>query len=86
MEKQVNFEEAYLEIDELLNDPGSSKNVKKSCREIKKTLSDKSKKPAVKVDKALQELERLCEDVNVDSFTRMRLYNISGVLESLLRN
>ncbi len=86
MEKEISFKEVFMEIDEVLCDPTSSKNVKKICKEIKKTLSDDSKKPALKVDRAIQQLEELCEDVNVDSFTRMKLYNLSGSLESVLRN
>ncbi len=70
-------------IEELAEDTSIPKNVRSILVEIKQIfLSDKEF--GVKIDTALQKVEDMTMDSNISSDTRMRLWNLTSLLEGAL--
>jgi hypothetical protein len=67
-------------LKELEQDVSTPKNVKVKVVSTLKLLNDNSE-TAIKVSKALHELEDIAEDSNVESHTRMQIFNIVSLLE-----
>lgn len=67
-------------LQELEQDPSTPKNVKLKISSTIKLLSDDDEK-SIKVSKALNELEGIAEDTNVQSYTRTQIFNIVSLLE-----
>jgi len=68
---------ALREVEE---DSLTPKNVKHRIASTIQLLSEDAEQ-SIKVNKALQELEGLAEDSNVQSETRMQIFNIVSLLE-----
>jgi hypothetical protein len=77
MDQLVNVIAALQELEQ---DPSTPKNVKAKIQSTIKVLNEKSE-TSIKVSKALHELEDLTEDSNVQSYTRMQIFNIVSLLE-----
>jgi len=67
---------------ELEEDITIPRNIKKTIQEIIHALNDDSK-ISIKVNKALDELEKITDDVNIQSYTRTQLWNIISLLEKV---
>jgi len=67
-------------LQELEQDSSTPKNVKLKISSTIKLLSDDDEK-SIKVSKALNELEGIAEDTNVQSYTRTQIFNIVSLLE-----
>jgi uncharacterized protein len=70
-------------LNEMLDDSAVPKNVKLKLQSTLKALSDNSDDVSLRVNKALNELDELTEDINIESFTRTQLWNIVSMLEML---
>lgn len=77
MDQLVNVIAALQELEQ---DPSTTKNVKARIQTTIKVLNEKSE-TSIKVSRALHELEDLTEDANVQSHTRMQIFNIVSLLE-----
>jgi hypothetical protein len=67
---------------ELETDTQVPKNVKTCVTNTIKTLQQDADM-SIKVSRALQELEQLTEDNNMQSYTRTQIFNIVSLLEVL---
>ena len=67
---------------ELEGDTQVPKNVKNTIANAIKTL-EQDGEMSIKVSRALQELEQLTEDNNMQSYTRTQIFNIVSLLEVL---
>lgn len=67
---------------ELEQDNDVPKNVKASIATTIQIL-EQDGELSIKVSRALQELERLAEDNNMQAYTRTRIFNIVSLLEVL---
>ncbi len=67
-------------LQEVGTDVGIPKNVKSKIAEII-TFLKAQEEDSIKVSKALTELERLSEDINVEPYTRSQLFNVASILE-----
>jgi len=67
---------------ELEGDAQVPKNVKNTIANAIKTL-EQDGEMSIKVSRALQELEQLTEDNNMQSYTRTQIFNIVSLLEVL---
>jgi uncharacterized protein len=68
---------------EMIKDQAIPKNVKLKLNSTLDALSDNSGDVSLRVNKALNELDELTEDINIESFTRTQLWNIVSMLEML---
>jgi uncharacterized protein (UPF0147 family) len=71
-------------INYLLEDPALQKNIKSKLEQIAGILKAANKKDGrLKADKCIDILSEVCDDVNIQSFVRTQLFQISGMLESI---
>ena len=70
-------------ISELKEDSTVPKNVKEKVHQILATLKDEKAEISMRVDKALQMLDEIAEDYNLQSYTRTQLWNIVSMLEKI---
>ena len=68
-------------IAELQDDNTVPKNVKEKVNEILSTLRDEKAELSMRVDKALQVLDEIAEDSNLQSYTRTQIWSIVSMLE-----
>jgi len=64
---------------ELKEDISVPKNVRMKVDKVIKILKEESEIP-IKASKALNELEEIAEDVNLESYTRTQIWNIISIL------
>ena len=70
-------------ISELKDDTTVPKNVKEKVQEIIETLSNEKAELAMRIDKALQILDGIAEDSNLQSYTRTQVWNLVSMLEKV---
>ncbi len=70
-------------IDELQNDNTVPKNVKTKLQNVTIILKGDEENTSIKVNKALDELEEISDDPNIQSYTRTQIWNIVSLLESI---
>ncbi len=73
---------ALSALKELESDSQIPKNVKAKIASTIQTLEQEGE-TSIKVSRALQELEQLAEDNNMQSYTRTQIFNIVSLLEVL---
>ena len=69
-------------LSELKDDATVPKNVRLKIEKVMALLNDKTEMQ-IKVSKALNELEEITDDVNLQSYTRTQVWNIISVLEKI---
>lgn len=70
-------------IDELQEDTTVPKNIKIKLQAISSMLKEEKVDPRMVINKVLDQLEELSEDVNLQAYTRTQLWNIVSMLESI---
>ncbi|RMF55646.1 hypothetical protein D6745_01470 [Candidatus Woesearchaeota archaeon] len=76
------FDEVIKALKELCEDPLVPKNVKVKLQNTINSLNDDCEL-SIKVDRALNELDEISSDANIEPFTRTQIWNIVSLLESL---
>lgn len=69
--------DALSEIQEDITVP---KNIRNKVREIIDSLN-KETEQSIKINKALDELEKIADDANIQPYTRTQVWNIISLLE-----
>ena len=69
-------------LDELKDDVTVPKNVRLRIEKVIQVLNDKTEND-IKVSKALNELEEIADDVNLQSYTRTQVWNVISALEKI---
>ena len=82
-----NMAEQISEVDDVVNslndiqkDASVPRNVRTKIDAIISTLKEGTELP-IKVNKSLNELDELANDVNLQAYTRTQIWNIMSVLE-----
>ena len=70
-------------IDELQEDNTVPKNIKLKLYGISAMLKEEKADKRMVINKALDQLAELSDDVNLQAYTRTQLWNIVSMLESL---
>jgi len=73
-------------INELKEDTMVPKNIKTKLDEILAIFENKDENISIKINKALNTLDELSDDPNIQAFTRTQLWNIATMLESINSN
>ncbi len=79
---EENIDEIIEVLEELAEDTTVPKNVKARLAVISEILKSGDEKELI-VDKALQEMDELGSDNNMQAYTRAQIWNIVSMLESL---
>jgi len=76
------IQEVVEVIVEIIDDDSTNKNIKESLSKVINILKQEEDL-IVKIHNALQELEEITENKNMESFTRSSIFNVVSMLESL---
>jgi uncharacterized protein (UPF0147 family) len=71
-------------LNELKDDNTLPKNVRSAVMRIIDYLKDDSDELSIRVDKAMQELEDISSDINVQAYSRTQLWHVVSMLENSL--
>jgi uncharacterized protein (UPF0147 family) len=77
------FEEVIFAIDEMLDDEMVPRNVKKKMEETRELLLKEEVAASIRINQALNKLEELSEETNINPFTRTQIWNVVSMLESI---
>lgn len=69
-------------LKELQDDSTIPRNVKLKVSSIISTLQENID-PQIKTNKALNELDEICDDANIQAYTRTQLWNVATMLEKV---
>ena len=69
-------------FEDLLDDVTLPKNAKQKIEKIVRALQNQNDSN-LEISKAIQELEEIGEDMNLQSYTRTQLFNVISLLESI---
>lgn len=69
-------------LSELTNDSTIPKNIREKIRKVIGHLSEKIEL-SLRIDKALNKLEEVSDDSNIQSYTRTQIWNIISALEMI---
>lgn len=70
-------------LTQIEEDTSVPKNIKLKIKNALLSLQQEEPNVSVKVDRTLQELDDISEDPNLPMYTRMQVWNIVSLLESL---
>ena len=80
--EQKSIESIEPLLNELKEDAAVPKNVKLKIEKVIGILK-KNSEVTIKVSKALNELEEVADDVNIESYTRAQIWNVISSLEKI---
>ncbi|MFH0978472.1 MAG: UPF0147 family protein [Candidatus Woesearchaeota archaeon] len=72
----------FLALQELIDDTTVPRNVKSKVEAVQKILKEECGL-STRVNKALNELEEIANDTNMQAYTRTQLWNVVSLLEKL---
>jgi uncharacterized protein (UPF0147 family) len=74
--------EVVSALNEMINDNTVPKNVKIKIQATISALNEEAE-ASIRINKALNELDELTDDVNIEPYTRTQLWNIVSMLEMI---
>jgi len=77
---QEKLQQVIDALNEMLEDSTIPKNVKSKIQSTLSALKEDTD-ISLRVNKALQELDELTDDINIESYTRTQLWNVVSMLE-----
>jgi len=78
-----NLDEIFEFLNELKDDNTISKNVREKISNIINVLSEDSEL-SLRVNKVMQNLDEISEDISLPSYTRTQIWNIVTLLENII--
>lgn len=81
--KENSVKDIVASISELREDATVPKNVKEKVQAVIETLNDEKAELSMRIDKALQILDDIAEDSNLQSYTRTQVWNLVSMLEKV---
>ena len=79
---QENLTEIMEYLEELKDDNTISKNVREKINQIILILNEQEDM-SLRINKAMQSLDDISEDISLPSYTRTQIWNIVSMLESI---
>lgn len=76
------IESVMAALTDMGNDSTVPKNVKDKVQRIMDVLNQDAELP-MRVDRAIQELDDISSDVNLQSYTRTQIWNVVSLLEKV---
>ena len=81
-EQIIQLDAVVSSLSEVKEDATVPRNVRAKIEYVVNTLKEDTELP-IKVNKALNELDQISNDVNLQSYTRTQIWNIMSMLEKL---
>ena len=82
MKTEINIKGVITELKELMEDSSVPKNVKENIEKVIKILGEDSDL-SIRVNKALNGLDEIADDINMQAYTRTQIWNIVSMLEKV---
>lgn len=76
-------EEVFEMISKIENETTVPKNIKIKMQNIVTDLQEQGKELDFRINKALQELDEISEDINLPDYIRTQIWSIVSILESI---
>ncbi len=70
-------------IGDICENESIPKNVRGTLEEIKKIFMCKETEIGIKIDSAMQAIENVSLDPNLSAFARMKIWNLTSILETI---
>lgn len=83
MAEQISQLTVVNSLGEIKEDATVPRNVRTKIESVIATLKEEDAELSIKVNKALNELDQIANDVNLQSYTRTQIWNIMSMLEKL---
>ena len=80
LERMRNVVDILSQIEEDFSVP---KNIRVKIRGLVTSLNEQDESIGIRIDRSLQQLDEISDDPNLSSFTRMQIWNVVSVLESM---
>lgn len=77
---EVDLGAVFAALKDLEEDPTAPRNVKSKIAEVQQILREEAE-ASIRVNKALNELEEVASDTNMQPFTRTQIWNVISLLE-----
>jgi len=77
------FDAALDELKDLAKDSFLQKNLKQQIECCIRILEDKTEPISIRINRVSDVLDNICDDGNIESFSRTRLYNVAQLLEQV---
>lgn len=78
------LQQALAILGDLEEDSTLPKNVRSTISSIIGILSDESVELSIRIDKAMQDIEQISSDINIQPYSRTMLYQVTSNLENAL--
>ena len=78
----ASFDDVAGALRDLLDEQGTPRNVREKVTRMLQSLKS-GEEPRVLADKLLMSLDELQSDINIPSYVRTQLWNVSSMLEAL---
>ena len=70
-------------LSQIEDDFSVPKNIRVKIKCVVESLNEDGKNIDIRIDRSLQELDEISDDPNLSSYTRMQIWNVLSVLESI---
>jgi len=80
---EENVEKIIEHLRQLQKDSTIPRNVKSKFDEMTRLLSNKKEEYGLRINKALNVIEGISEDANLQPYTRTQIWNVASMLESI---
>jgi hypothetical protein len=77
------IEEVIAMLNQIIEDRSVPRNIRNASLQIKQSLEDRSKDLSLRKDAAIQILDEISKDPNMPIHTRIQIWNLVTLLESL---
>jgi len=77
------LEQAITLLGEIFNDRAVPKNIRTYSEQAQNILNDPTREIEVRIDSAVQILDEMTSDPNVETFTRTQIWSVVSLLESV---
>jgi len=75
------MQDALEILEDLKDDNTIPKNVRSAIERVITSLNDEKSDMSIRIDRAMQELDEISSDINLQPYSRSQLWHITSVLE-----
>ena len=82
-DNEAKIRQAIIMLMRIINDTGVPRNIRRAATEAVKRLQDRTLSPGVRAANAISILDEISQDPNMPTHTRITIWNIVTLLETV---
>ncbi|EWG08246.1 MAG: hypothetical protein ASUL_01290 [Candidatus Aramenus sulfurataquae] len=82
-DNEAKIKQAIILLQKIVNDTSVPRNIRRAATDAIRNLKDESSSPAVRAANAIGILEEISQDPNMPTHTRISIWNVVSVLETV---